>query len=208
MSGRLTLYRAPFSTNVERVTLALAHKGLAAEFAWIDYADRSDVLRVSGQPLVPVLVDGEQVIVDSTHILRHLERRNPEPPLFPSLPAPRATMDLFIDWFERVWKEPPNRIEAELDRPSPDVALVEELGGLMQERLSLFNDLLDGRDFLFGTSLSAADCVAFPFLKYALGRERGDDELFHRVLDENQTLTAQHGPLARWLARVDALPRA
>ena len=208
MSGRLTLYRAPFSTNVERVTLALAHKGLSAESAWIDYADRSEVLRVSGQPLVPVLVDGEQVISDSTRILRHLERRNPEPPLFPSAPAPRATMDVFIDWFDRAWKEPPNRIEAELTRPSPDAALVGELGALMQERLSWFNDLLDGRDFLFGASLSAADCVAFPFLKYALGRDRGDDELFHRVLDEHQTLAAEHARLARWLARVDALPRA
>ena len=78
----------------------------------------------------------------------------------------------------------------------------------MQERLSWFNDLLDGRDFLFGARLSAADCVAFPFLKFALRREPADDEPFHRVLDEHQTLTAAHAPLARWLARVDALPRA
>ncbi|MGH2922522.1 MAG: glutathione S-transferase N-terminal domain-containing protein [Solirubrobacterales bacterium] len=35
----IRLYRAPFSTNVERVALALAHKGLEAESVVIDYTD-------------------------------------------------------------------------------------------------------------------------------------------------------------------------
>ena len=60
----LRLFRAPFSTNVERVALALAHKGLEVESVEISYADRSPVLEVSGQPLVPVLVDGDDVIPD------------------------------------------------------------------------------------------------------------------------------------------------
>ena len=51
----MRLYRAPFSTNVERVALALAYKRIEVESVWIDYADRSAVERVSGQPLVPVL---------------------------------------------------------------------------------------------------------------------------------------------------------
>ena len=44
----IRLYRAPWSTNVERVTLALAHKGLEAESVWIEYSDRREVARVSG----------------------------------------------------------------------------------------------------------------------------------------------------------------
>ena len=208
MSETLTLYRAPYSTNVERVALALAHKGLPVHSVVIDYADRSAVERISGQPLVPVLVDGEQVVSDSARILEYLERRAPDPPLFPREPADRATMDIFIDWFNRVWKAPPNQIEAELRADGPDRPLIAGLGGLMQERLSLFNALLEGRDFLFGPSLSAADCVAFPFLKFALVRDPRDDELFHRILDEHQTLTGAHGALERWIRRVDALPRA
>ena len=39
------LYRAPFSTNVERVALALAHKGLEIESIVIDYEDRTPVMR-------------------------------------------------------------------------------------------------------------------------------------------------------------------
>lgn len=207
MTGALVLYRAPFSTNVERVALALAYKGLWVQSVVIDYADRREVQRVSGQPLVPVLVDGQQVVSDSVRILEHLERRCPSPRLFPAEAAPRATLDIFIDWFERVWKRAPNELEAELSGPHP-ADRVSELGALMQARLVLFNALLDGRDFLFGSSLSAADCVAFPFLKFALRREPADQELFHRILDEQQTLGVEHAALSRWIERVDALPRA
>ena len=80
----LRVYRIPFSTNVERVALAAGHKGL--EIEWIDVSadDRSPVEEVSGQPLVPVLIDGDETIPDSTAIIEHLERRFPEPPLFPA----------------------------------------------------------------------------------------------------------------------------
>jgi glutathione S-transferase len=70
----IRLYRAPFSTNVERVALALAHKGIEVESIWIDYGDRSPVERVSGQPLVPVLeFDDGAVVCDSMQIVRVLD---------------------------------------------------------------------------------------------------------------------------------------
>ena len=49
----IRLDRAPFSTNVERVALALARKGPEVESVVICNDDRSLVERVSGQPLVP-----------------------------------------------------------------------------------------------------------------------------------------------------------
>src|SRR5438128_7203847 len=70
----MQLYRFRHSTNVDRVVLALAYKGLDAESVWVDPADRSPVEQVSGQPLVPVLVDGDEVVADSTTIIEHLER--------------------------------------------------------------------------------------------------------------------------------------
>jgi maleylacetoacetate isomerase len=204
----LTLYRAPYSTNVERVALAIAHKGLAVESVVIDYRDRSEVLRVSGQPLVPVLLDGDRVVSDSRRILAHLEGHHPRPPLFPPERARRTEMELFMDWFERVWKPAPNRIEAELGRAEPDHARIAEPAATMQGHLDHFAHLLDGRRYLWGDELSAADCVAYPFVKYAAGREPADDELFHRILDRHQTLEPRHGAVARWIERVGALPRA
>ncbi len=68
----------------------------------IDYGDRSVVERVSGQGLVPVIDDGGTVVADSMQIVRYLEERRAEPPLYPADEARRAEMDVFIDWFNEV----------------------------------------------------------------------------------------------------------
>jgi maleylpyruvate isomerase len=207
VADALLLYRARFSTNVERVALALAHKGLEVESVEITYEDRSPVVEVSGQGLVPVLVDGDEVIPDSVRILRHLEAKWPDPPLFPRDPARRAELDVFLDWFNEVWKVPPNAMEAELEGASPDERRIEELSGQMRASLDIFEALLEDRDHLFGDEFSAADCAAFPFLKYARVRDPADDELFHRILEEHLRLDGRFPRLAAWIERVDARPR-
>jgi glutathione S-transferase len=203
----IRLYRAEWSTNCERVGLALAHKGLEIESVLIDYADRSPVEEVSGQGLVPVIEDEGRVVNDSRAILAYLEESYPDPPLFPADPARRAEVEVFGDWFERVYKAAPNAIEAELERDDPDRAAIERWSAEMRERLDLFERLLEGRDYLFG-EFGAADCLAYPFLKYAAGRDPADDELFHRILSERQPLGEDHPRLAAWIARVAERPRA
>ena len=202
------VYRIPFSTNVERVALAAGHKGVEIEWIDVDAADRSPVEAVSGQSLVPLLVDGPEIVADSPVILRWLEERFPEPPLYPPEPARRAEAEVFVDWFNSVWKGPPNLIADEEEKPEPDRAVIAELGGRMRSSLQTFESLLDGRDFLLGDELGIADVVAFPFLKYAVfGLPEGDDELFHRILVEHLPLRPG-SPLHAWAERVDARPRA
>ncbi len=203
----LRLYRFELSTNVERVALALAYKDLDVESVRIDPGDRSIVREVSGQELVPVLVDDDTVVVDSTRILEHLEERFPDPPLYPHDPAKRAETRLFIDWFNRVWKRPPNEIDAELDRPEPEGERIESLGAELTESLDLFDALLTGRDYLLG-EFSAADCAAFPFLRFALFREEDDPWRFHHILVERLRLEPRHANLRGWLERMEARPRA
>jgi glutathione S-transferase len=203
----LRVYRIPFSTNVERVSLALAHKGLAVEWEDVDPADRSPVEEVSGQPLVPVLLDDGRVVFDSTVILRHLEELQPEPPLFPSDEARRAELEVFLDWFNRVWKRPPNEIEAERAKTNPDSARVDELGRELTGSLDVFERMLAGRDYLFG-DFSAADCAAFPFLKYGVLYDEADTEEFHVILREHLALDGRYPRLEAWIRRVDAHPRA
>jgi len=204
----MRLYRAPLSTNVERVALALAHKGLTVESVTIDYGDRSEVERVSGQGLVPVLDDEGRVLVDSMEIVRYLENRHPDPPLYPAEEARRAEMYIFIAWFNQVWKRPPNEIDAELRKPEPDRERVAHLAGEMAAALDGFEAMLAGRDHLMGDDFSAADCAAFPFLKYAVFRDSGDDERFHRILDEHQQLGHSHPRLTDWVHRLNERPRA
>jgi len=196
----ISCLRIPFSTNVERVALAAGHKGVPIEWVDIDPADRSPVEKLSGQPLVPVLIAGDEVVSDSPRILDWLEERFPEPALLPSNPSRTAEVRIFADWFNRVWKLFPNGITDGIGDPAAHA--VE-----MRRAVTLFETLLDGRDFLFG-DFGLADVTAFPFLKYAsLGLAPGDDELFHAVLVEHMPLRPD-SPLHAWVARVDALPRS
>jgi glutathione S-transferase len=204
----IRLYRAPFSTNVERVALALGHKGLEVESVWISYDDRSPVERCSGQPLVPVVeFDDGAVVFDSMQIVKVLEERFPAAPLYPADFAGRARAMRFIDWFNGVWKVAPNAIEAEISSAQPDVQRIDVLAEEMAGALDVFERMLDGRAYLLGDEFSAADCAAYPFLKYAAWRDPADDELFHRVLDSYQQLGEDHPSLKGWIERIDERPR-
>jgi glutathione S-transferase len=195
----LRVYRIPFSTNVERVALAAGHKGIEIEWVDVDPADRSPVEAVSGQPLVPVLVAGDEVIADSSQILDWLEERFPEPPLLPRDPARRAEVQIFADWFNRVWKRFPNSIDDGTGDPAEHAAE-------MRRAVEHFEALLSRRDYLCG-EFGLADVTAFPFLKYAsLGLQSGDTDSFHAVL-AGQVPLRPDSPLHAWVARVDARPR-
>jgi maleylpyruvate isomerase len=148
---------------------------------------------------VPVLVDGDEVVVDSMTIVRHLEERHPDPPLYPADPARREEMLVFIDWFNHVWKVWPNAIEAGND--------VEPNAAAMANALDRFEAMLSGREYLMGDEFSAADVCAFPFLKFALIRDPEDDEEFHLILERHQRLNG-HERLADWIRRVNERPTA
>lgn len=206
----LTLFRMKHSTNCERVEMALAHKDLEARSVWVDPGDRSEVVRASGQKLVPVLLDGEKPVIDSMEIVRWLEDRFPERPrLYPSDPAERAECLLFVDWFNRVWKRPPNELDDELQKPERerDRERIGRLGSAMAGYLDLFEQLLTGREYLLG-EFGAADVAAFPFVKYAsIPVASEDDELFHFILRDYQKPGSTHPNVLAWIARMDRRPR-
>ncbi len=205
----MRLLRTPYSTNVERVALALAHKRLEVESVWIDPADRSPVERLSGQPLVPVLeLDDGSVVHDSMQIVRVLEERFRDRPLYPPDAVGRARVIHFVGWFDDAWKVAPDAIAAEIERERPDLARIDALAGAMARALDRLEALLGDRCYLVGDAFSAADCAAYPFLKYALSRDPADDELEHRVLDGYQRLGAGHGRLRAWIERVAQRPMA
>jgi glutathione S-transferase len=199
----IRVWRIPFSTNVERVALALGHKGIEVEWVDVDPDDRSPVVEVSGQQLVPVLEEDGEVVSDSTAILEHLEARHPDPPLYPRDAARRAEAVLLIDWFNRVWKRPPNLLA---DRPGDAEATVwtHEL----ESSRDRFEALLADRTYMLGSDFSAVDCAFFPFLKYGLIYDPSDTEPFHRILIEHLALDGRYPRLEAWIRRVDEHPRA
>jgi glutathione S-transferase len=205
----IKVHRIPFSTNVERVALAAGIKDVEVE--WIDHdpSDRSAVVALSGQELVPIAEIEGGVVADSMRIVERLERLSPDPGLYPEHPASRAMTAIFIDWFNEVWKGPPNAIDGERAGAEPDEAKIQVLLSTVRSWTPRFEGMLAAHPYLMSSEVGVADVCAFPFLKYALAETPPDDiEPFHRILEECLKPADDYPRLAEWVARVDALPRA
>ena len=95
----LELHQFRHSAFCEKVRLLLAAKAL--DYSVVEVTPglgQLQLLRLSGQRQVPVLVDGEEVIADSSTIAVHLEARVPAPALLPADAAQRAQVLLLEDW--------------------------------------------------------------------------------------------------------------
>ena len=94
----MRLLQIPFSHNCIKVRHVLGLKGVAYETVNINPAVRADVKRLSGQTLVPVLVDRGNVVSGSTPILLYMEARRPDPALLPADPQEQAECMVLMDW--------------------------------------------------------------------------------------------------------------
>ena len=68
-----------FSPYGWRTRMALAHKGLDYDLHLVKFSEK-DKIAFSGQPLVPVLRDGDRTVHDSWAIAEHLEDSYPDRP--------------------------------------------------------------------------------------------------------------------------------
>jgi glutathione S-transferase len=95
----MQLHQFRHSAFCEKVRLILAVKGLHADLIEVvPGMGQVALFRLSGQRQVPVLVDGEEVVADSTEIALYLEQRHPQPPLLPADGPARARVLLLEDW--------------------------------------------------------------------------------------------------------------
>ena len=93
----MKLFSGPLSMFGAKVEIALREKNLAFELEMVSFdmqqgyqPKHPEVLRVNPKRQVPVLLDGDVEIFDSTQIFEYLEHRWPEPPLWPDTPTERA----------------------------------------------------------------------------------------------------------------------
>jgi len=95
----LTLYEANTAVCAAKVRVTLAEKGLDYEGHMMDLGkgDQFDAAYLGLNPngVVPTLVDGDAVVIESTVINEFLDDRFPDPPLRPADPAARARMRLW-----------------------------------------------------------------------------------------------------------------
>lgn len=169
-----------FSPYCWRIRMALAHKGLAFESVPWRFTQQ-DALAFARHDKVPVLVDGDRVVVESFDIARHLDDAYPDrPALMGGNPAPYVFIAAWTDtmFFGELSRLIVSDIPALLDEADRayfvasrearyGTALAEVTAG-REARLPAFvqslrplRNALRGRDFLGGASPDYADYVVF-----------------------------------------------
>ena len=71
----IKLYTGDYCPYCQRVKKELERLNLDYETVDADADGREEVMRLSGQRLIPILTIGDEVLVDSSHIIRELRRR-------------------------------------------------------------------------------------------------------------------------------------
>ena len=95
----MQLHQFRHSAFCEKVRLVLAVKRLPYTVVEVTPGlGQLALFRLSGQRQVPVLVDGSEVIADSSAIALYLEANHPSPALLPVDPGERARVLLLEDW--------------------------------------------------------------------------------------------------------------
>lgn len=161
MSAKITIHGFETSNNM-KVRVALGFKLIAYTFHTIDPADRTEIVRLSGQHLTPVLEHGDRVLFDSAAILRYLEANfRDAPPLFGANRDEQWAIEE-LELFARTTLAAPmmeivhHRVAGRTVDPAMDSRCTEAFA---KAATSLI-DRLDGRTWLVGERMSAADVTA------------------------------------------------
>ncbi|MGD0074644.1 MAG: glutathione S-transferase family protein [Candidatus Binataceae bacterium] len=118
-------FHSPFCAKVRKI---LEYKGVDFETVEVDYLDRRELLEVSDQLTVPVLLADGDVTINSDRIAERLEKSHPEPTIFP--PGLAGVHRALADYFD-------NQVEDALFRAAmPD--LLEYFSHRGAERLAFF----------------------------------------------------------------------
>jgi glutathione S-transferase len=151
----MILYSAALSMFGAKVQIALIEKGIDFQLVMVRYdRDRGyeprhpEVLRVNPKRQVPVLIDGDVEIFDSTQIFEYLEDVQPAPPLWPLEPAARAAARLLEVKSDEVYFPHVIQLMGLQDRPD-DPAAVAARDGASRYYLEM-DALLVDREWLAG----------------------------------------------------------
>jgi glutathione S-transferase len=190
-----------------RIRMALAHKGLHATIELCWHSDRK--LSFSGQPLVPVLVDGTRVVNDSWNIACYLDEAYPDRPMLMECPHGRSFARFFNVWVDTIigrplvrslyldiWKSlhpDADRDEFRKRREGRNGATLEALFAgrtkdfeELNRAIAPLNDLLGSQPFVAGAAPAYVDYIVFGTLQMP------------RRLNDVEPLSPQQDAILRW----------
>ena len=123
----MKLYAGRLSLFSRKVEIALAEKGIAYEREFVPFTQERGyapkhpaVIAHNPKRQVPVLVDGDLALFDSTVIFEYLEELYPSPPLYPTTPQERARCRLLEVDADEILFQPVRSLLFRTEPPHPD----------------------------------------------------------------------------------------
>ena len=179
-----------------KVEIAAREKGLDFELVMVPFdpvrgyePKHPDVLRINPKRQVPVLIDGEVELFDSTQIFEYLEDVKPLPPLWPKGAQARAKARQLEHRSDEVYFPHIIKLMSLEDTPDDPAAVAARDGAARYYRQ--MEDAIGDRDWLAG-DYSFAD-IAF-YMAHLFGARKGAP-----MMGETPRLLA-------WRARMTARP--
>lgn len=207
---RFTLYSGPLSMFGAKAQIAALEKGLEFDLVMVPFdftalytPKHPEVLRINPKKQVPVLVEGDLEIFDSTQIFEYLEDLKPTPALWPLERRARARARLLEHRSDEVYFPHVVRLMG-LQQNLRDDAALAAIDAASRYYLEM-EQLLPGQDFLAG-SYSYADIA---FYMAALFGERQGAPLtmdtprllaWRDRMTERPAVRSVAGAMAAWLA--------
>ena len=168
----MKLYYHPLSTFSRRVRMQLLEKGVTIDEVSVDMAKRehrAETYRaLNPYQRVPVLVDGDFVLFESSAIMEYLESVFPVPPLMPADAKGRALVsmhvklcDLELSSHTRALFFPRRFAQRERwDLPAQTAAI-----DAIARHLGVLEQQLEGREYLVGNVYSLVEVAYTPFVE-------------------------------------------
>jgi len=192
----LRLLAHPFSSYCQKVLIALYENNIAFEYQQLGAPDSPANVELAARwPLkrFPLLVDGEQSVMEASIIIEHLDVHYPGRTRWvPSDPA-AALQVRFIDrYFDNYVQTHQQKVVFDALRPAEqrDPRGVADALTALEAAYGWLEQYLDGRTWAVGDSVSLADCSAAPALFYADWTQRIDAERYPKLCAYRERLKA------------------
>jgi len=169
----MTFYGHPFSSYCQKALIALYENDIPFEFRILAFGDETTAAehaRLWPLKRMPVLVDGDRMVVEASIIVEYLGLRRPgNIRLIPASPDAALDVRMLDRFFDNYIMTPMQRIVFDTIR-SPenrDPYGVAEARTLLDVAYGWLDRTLRGRTWASGGDFSLADCAAAPALFYA-----------------------------------------
>jgi glutathione S-transferase len=174
-----TVYGVNASPFVRKVRIVLAEKGIAYDLETVFPMNVSDDFRkMSPLGKIPAFRDGDKTLCDSSIICAYLERRHPQPALYPADPYEYARALWFEEYGDSALVEVIGRGiffqkivgPAFFNQPTDQAVLKKAVEEDLPVRFDYLESQLGGGEFIVGKQLSIGDigvCTQFVNLRHA-----------------------------------------